>query len=117
MDNPYLQSRLACLGQGLFRMPRDTRPIKQRWQREKSVKIMKSLKGEGAISSLCEPFLTFPDTDFGRDPASVKMLVFCSAGRRIEARYGRASATRSSWKSQRPPAVDKAKAQPYLCRT
>jgi hypothetical protein len=61
-------------------MPRDTRPIKRRWQREKSVKIMKSLKREGAISSLCEPFLIFPDIDFGRDPASVKMRIFSDAG-------------------------------------
>jgi len=109
-------------------MPRDTRPIKRRWQREKSVKIMKSLRGEGALSSLCEPFLTFadtefgrdpawPDTDFGCDPAWVKMFVFCNAERRIETRYGRASAARSSWKSQGLPAVDKAEAQPYLCRT
>jgi hypothetical protein len=80
MDNPYLQSQLACLGRGLFPKPRDTRPTKRHWQREKSVKIMKSLKGEGALSSLCEPFLTLQNSDFGRDPTSVKNACFLQRG-------------------------------------
>jgi hypothetical protein len=37
MENPYLQSAGGCLGR------RDTRPIMPPWQREKPVKMMKSL--------------------------------------------------------------------------
>jgi hypothetical protein len=96
MDNPYLQSQSACFGARAIRMPRDTRPIKRHWQREKSVKIMKSLKAEGSVSSLCEPSLTFPDMDSGRDPAPVKTPVFGDARRRIEAPYEPASPTLSS---------------------
>jgi hypothetical protein len=43
MENPYLQSR-GCFGfkAGCFGR-RDTRPIMLPWQREKPVKMMKSL--------------------------------------------------------------------------
>jgi hypothetical protein len=44
MENPYLQSHTAGAAGGYLK-PRDTRPIEPPWQREKSVKIMKSLKG------------------------------------------------------------------------
>jgi hypothetical protein len=37
MENPYLQSRVACFER------RDTRPIIPPWQREKPVKMMNSL--------------------------------------------------------------------------
>jgi hypothetical protein len=84
MDDPYLQSQLACFGAGAIRMPRDTRPIKRRWQREKSVKMMKSLKGDSFLSSLYEPFLTFSDTEFGHDPAPAKMAILGDATRAFE---------------------------------
>jgi len=96
MDYPYLQSQSACFGARAIRMPRDTRPIKRRWQREKSVKIMKSLKAEGSLFSLCERFLTFSDTDSGRDPVPAKMPVLGGATRAFEACYERASGALSS---------------------
>jgi hypothetical protein len=47
MDNPYLQSQAAVWGKG-YSDAADTRPIATRWQREKSVKMMNSLKDKGA---------------------------------------------------------------------
>jgi hypothetical protein len=55
MDNPYLQSQRAVWGKG-YSDAADTRPIAQRWQREKSVKMMNSLKGKGAINPARDPF-------------------------------------------------------------
>jgi hypothetical protein len=43
MENPYLESHMAVAAG--YPEPRDTRPIAGPWQREKSVKMMKSLKG------------------------------------------------------------------------
>ena len=43
MENPYLQSRVAVWGSRGCSGRRDTRPIIGPWQREKSVKMMKSL--------------------------------------------------------------------------
>ncbi|HZE53725.1 MAG TPA: hypothetical protein VE111_10735 [Bradyrhizobium sp.] len=49
MKNPYLQSRVAVWGSKAVLGPRDTRPIVGPWQREKSVKMMKSLTGERRV--------------------------------------------------------------------
>jgi len=49
MENPYLQSRVAVWGSKGCLGPRDTRPIAGPWQREKSVKMMKSSTGERRV--------------------------------------------------------------------
>src|SRR5229473_6024086 len=50
MENPYLQ-RWGCSGR------RDTRPIISAWQREKSLKMMKSLTGWRVDKPLAQPYL------------------------------------------------------------
>jgi len=57
---------------------------------------MKSLKAEGSLSSPRERFLTFSDTNSGRDPVPVKMPGLGGATRAFEARYERASGALSS---------------------
>jgi len=57
MDNPYLQSQAAVWGKG-YSDAADTRPIATRWQREKSVKMMNSLKDKVPVNASRDPFAT-----------------------------------------------------------
>jgi hypothetical protein len=69
MENPYLESRMAVAAGAIFLghdlagkpvsalpdhalKPRDTRPIKRPWQREKSVKMMKSRKCRALVAGV-----------------------------------------------------------------